>query len=158
MKFIERNASRKFFCYIPTNAPHSPHLVDPAFSDPYLPVTPHEERARFYGMVANIDENVGGLRRRLAELGLAENTIFIFMTDNGSAGGVAVDERPVSLQAGLTPACAGRRVRSTTGGNRVPFFLHWPAGGISAGRDVDEVTANVDVLPTLIDLCRLGRR
>ena len=62
--------------------------LTPVYSDPYVPVTPHQQRANFYGMLANIDENVGGLRRRLAEMGLAENTIFIFMTDNGSGGGL----------------------------------------------------------------------
>ncbi len=154
LKFIERNRKDRFFCYIPTNAPHGPHLVDPAYSDPYLPMTPHEERAKFYGMVANIDENVGGLRRRLAELGLAENTIFVFMTDNGSAGGVAVDEDQF-VTSGYNAGMRGQKGSEYDGGHRVPFFLHWPAGGINAGRDVDEVTANVDVLPTLIELCGL---
>ena len=131
-------------------------LVDPVYSDPYLPLTPHEERAKFYGMVANIDENVGGLRRRLAELGLAENTIFIFMTDNGSAGGVSVDGRTVCQPAGTTRACVDRRVRSTTVDTGYHFFSTGRPAGISVGRDVDEVTANVDVLPTLIEMCGLG--
>jgi len=156
LKFIERNQKERFFCYIPTNAPHSPHLVDPAFSDPYLTVTPHEERAKFYGMVANIDENVGGLRRRLAELGLAENTIFIFMTDNGSAGGVEVDERQF-VTSGFNAGMRGQKGSEYDGGHRVPLFLHWPAGGLSTGRDLEEVTANVDVLPTLIELCGLDK-
>ncbi|MDE0143795.1 MAG: arylsulfatase [Caldilineaceae bacterium] len=154
LKFIERNKTEKFFCYIPTNAPHSPHLVDPAFSDPYLTLTPHAERAKFYGMVANIDENVGGLRRRLAELGLAENTIFIFMTDNGSAGGVEVDDSQF-VTSGFNAGMRGQKGSEYDGGHRVPLFLHWPAGGLSTGRDLDEVTANVDVLPTLIELCGL---
>ncbi len=154
LKFIERKRTQRFFCYIPTNAPHSPHLVDPVYSDPYLPLTPHEERARFYGMVANIDENVGGLRRRLAELGLAENTIFIFMTDNGSAGGVAVDDNQF-LTSGYNAGMRGQKGSEYDGGHRVPFFLHWPEGGVRTGRDVDEVTANVDVLPTLIEMCGL---
>ncbi len=154
LKFIERNRSKPFFCYIPTNAPHSPHIVDPAYSDPYLAVTPHEERAKFYGMLANIDENVGGLRRRLAELGLAENTIFIFMTDNGSAGGVEVDEDQYVV-SGFNSGMRGQKGSEYDGGHRVPFFLHWPEGGIDSGRDVEALTANVDILPTLIDMCGL---
>ncbi len=156
LRFIEGNASNQFFCYIPTNAPHSPHLVDPVYSDPYLPRTPHEERAKYYGMLANIDDNVGGLRRRLAELGLAENTIFIFMTDNGSAGGVEVDEGQF-VTSGFNVGMRGKKGSEYDGGHRVPFFLHWPAGGFNSGRDVDEVTANVDILPTLIDLCGLEK-
>lgn len=154
LRFIERNRSNPFFCYIPTNAPHSPHLVDPAYSDPYLPLTPHEERAKFYGMLANIDENVGGLRRRLAEIGLAEDTIFVFMTDNGSAGGVEVDEGQF-VTSGFNAGMRGQKGSEYDGGHRVPFFLHWPAGGLNSGRNVDAVTANVDILPTLIDLCGL---
>ncbi len=156
LKFIESNRSRPFFCYIPTNAPHSPHLVDPRYSDPYLPLTPHEERAKYFGMVANIDENVGGLRRRLAQLGLSDNTIVIFMTDNGSAGGVDVDEDHFALK-GHNAGMRGKKGSEYDGGHRVPFFLHWPDGGFDTGCDVDRVTANVDILPTLIDLCGLTR-
>jgi len=154
LNFIERNRSRPFFCYIPTNAPHSPHLVDPRYSDPYLPLTPHEERAKYFGMVANIDENVGRLRRRLAELGLSENTVFIFMTDNGSAGGVDVDEDH-NVISGHNAGMRGKKGSEYDGGHRVPFFLHWPAGGFDRGCDVRKVTANIDILPTLIELCGL---
>lgn len=154
LTFIEQNHSKPFFCYIPTNAPHSPHLVDPAYSDPYLDVTPHAERAKYFGMLANIDENVGGLRKRLAELGLTENTIFIFMTDNGSAGGVEVDSDQF-IVSGHNAGMRGQKGSEYDGGHRVPFFLHWPAGGMDAGRDVEPLTANVDILPTLIELCGL---
>ncbi len=154
LKFIERNQEMPFFCYISTNAPHSPHLVAPRYSDPYVPLTPHQERANFYGMLANIDENVAGLRRRLAELGLAENTIFIFMTDNGSAGGVEVDEDQYVV-SGFNAGMRGKKGSEYDGGHRVPFFLHWPAGGFDTGRDIGQVTANVDILPTLIELCSL---
>ena len=154
LKFIERNRQTPFFCYIPTNAPHSPHLVDPRYSDPYVPLTPHRERANYFGMLANIDENVGGLRRRLAELGLAEDTIFIFMTDNGSAGGVEVDGNQY-VTSGFNAGMRGKKGSEYDGGHRVPFFLHWPTGGYDQGRDVERVTANVDILPTLIELCSL---
>lgn len=154
LQFIEGNRDRPFFCYVPTNAPHSPHLVDPSYSDPYLPLTPHEERAKFYGMLANIDENVGGLRLRLQELGLADNTIFIFMTDNGSAGGVDTDGDQY-VASGFNAGMRGKKGSEYDGGHRVPFFMHWPAGGLDGGADVDRLTANVDVLPTLIELCRL---
>ncbi len=158
LKFIERTqrhgSSRPFFCYIPTNAPHSPHLVDPHYSDPYVPLVSHQERANYYGMLANIDENIGGLRRRLAELGLAENTIFIFMTDNGSAGGVDVDENQF-VTSGFNAGMRGKKGSEYDGGHRVPFFLHWPAGNFDTGRDITQVTANVDILPTLMELCGL---
>ena len=154
LRFIERNRQKPFFCYIPTNAPHSPFLVAPEYSDPYVPVTPHQQRANFYGMLSNIDENVGGMRRRLEEMGLAENTIFIFMTDNGSGGGLEVNDNQF-VTSGFNAGMRGQKGSEYDGGHRVPFYLHWPAGGIDEGRDVEEVTANVDILPTLIELCGL---
>jgi len=154
LSFIERNRHRPFFCYIPTNAPHAPHLVEPNYSEHYLPLTPHEQRAKFYGMIAKIDENVGGLRRRLVEMGLEENTIFIFMTDNGSSGGLDVNEDHF-VNNGFNAGMRGKKASEYDGGHRVPFFLHWPAGGLDRGRDVDRLTANIDILPTLIELCDL---
>ena len=155
LAFIERHKDEPFFCYIPTNAPHSPHLVAPRYSDPYLALTPNEERAKFYGMITCIDENVGILRQSLVEWGLADNTILIFMTDNGSAGGVEVDEQHF-VTSGFNAGMRGKKGAEYDGGHRVPFFLHWPEAGLTKGRDIDQITANVDVLPTLIDLCELG--
>ena len=154
LEFIERNRNKPFFCYIPTNAPHAPFLVDPTHSDPYLPLTPHQDRAKFYGMLAKIDENVGNLRFQLRELELEEDTIFVFMTDNGSAGGLDVDEDQF-VTSGFNAGMRGKKGSAYDGGHRVPFFMHWPGGGLDTGRDVDRLTANIDILPTLIEVCGL---
>jgi hypothetical protein len=90
----------------------------------------------------------------LAEWGLEKNTIVIFMTDNGSWGGVDVDAQEFVVN-GHNAGMRGRKGSEYDGGHRVPFFLHWPEGGFTEGRDVSQVTANVDVLPTLIELCGL---
>ncbi|WP_127580095.1 arylsulfatase [Paenibacillus koleovorans] len=153
LDFIERHRDEPFFCYIPTNAPHSPFQVEERYVEPYRGQVP-ENRARFYGMITNIDENVGGLRRRLEELGLADNTIFVFMTDNGTATGCEVDEEKFVMN-GYNFGMRGKKNTPYEGGHRVPFFLHWPAGGYSVGKDVSELTANVDFLPTLAELCGL---
>ena len=97
---------------------------------------------RFLGMIANIDHNVGHLRSFLDREGLAENTIFIFTSDNGTGAGHTV------FNAGMR----GRKQSEYDGGHRVPLFVHWPAGGLVGGRDVEPITAHVDMLPTLIDL------
>ena len=154
LKFIDRHKDEPFFCYIPTNAPHTPHLVERNFSDPYLPLTPHEERAKFYGMVTNIDENFGHLRLKLEEMGLAENTILIFMTDNGSAGGVDTDRQHFVLN-GYNCGMRGKKGSEYDGGHRVPLFIHWSAGGLTQGQEITRITANVDLLPTLLELCNL---
>ncbi|MEM9017199.1 MAG: sulfatase-like hydrolase/transferase, partial [Verrucomicrobiota bacterium] len=90
-----------------------------------------------------IDDNVGAMREWLAQKGLAENTIFIFTTDNGTAGGRKV------YDGGMR----GAKGSEYDGGHRVPFFLHWPAGGYETEKKVETITAHVDVVPTLIDLC-----
>lgn len=146
MRFIQANQDRPFFAYIPTNAPHGPYLVDPKYSEPYKQAGIPSPRAEFYGMVTNIDENVARLRRRLVELRLAENTILIFTTDNGTAAGM-------SGRGGYNAGMRGTKGSEYEGGHRVPFFIHWPAGGFTGGRDVDTLTAHIDMLPMLAELC-----
>jgi len=142
-RFIERvkGGKKPFFVYISTNAPHSPFHCPPKY------VKPYEKQggrvANFFGMIANIDENVGKLRKYLDENGLADNTIFIFTTDNGTASGQRV----------FNDGMRGAKGSQYDGGHRVPFFLYWPEGGFAEGRDVDTITSYVDVVPTLIDLC-----
>jgi hypothetical protein len=142
MKFIAENRDRPFFAYVSTNAPHGPFNVDEKYSKPYEDQGVPERRAAFWGMITNIDENMGRLMQRLQELDLERDTILIFMTDNGSSGGLSGGPR-------------GNKGSEYDGGHRVPFFIRWPAGGIEAGVDVDRLSAHLDVLPTLIGLCGL---
>ncbi len=150
LRFIEsRPKDRPFFCYIATNAPHSPYLVPEKYRQLYQRSDVIPTMAQFYGMITNIDENVGRLRRRLAELGLADNTVLVFMTDNGSSGGWHAPKGKYSYNAGMR----GGKGSEYDGGHRVPWFIHWPKGRITGGRDVDRITAGIDVLPTLAELC-----
>jgi len=114
-----------FFAYIATNAPHNPLWVPDHYRQPYLDdVRRHE--ASFYGMITNIDENMGRLDAFLGETGLRDNTILIFMTDNGTATGQDV------FNAGMR----GKKASLYDGGHRVPFFVRWPNGGIKGGLDI----------------------
>lgn len=141
-KFIRNSAKQKkpFLAYISTNAPHKPLHCPPKYMKMYDGQS--ENIAAFYGMITNIDDNVGKTRRLIEELGIAENTIFIFTTDNGTAGGAKV------YNAGMK---AGKG-SPYEGGHRVPFFVHWPAGGLTKQHDVNELTHAVDVVPTLLQL------
>ncbi len=141
LRFIEANRERPFFAYIPTNAPHGPYLVADAYADPYRQKGVPEQQARFYGMITNIDENVGRLLAGLNELGLEENTIVIFMTDNGTSGGDSAGMR-------------GAKGSEYDGGHRVPCFIRWPRT-LQPARDVGRLSAHIDLLPTLIELCGL---
>ncbi len=153
LDFIEKNRENPFFCYLSTNAPHSPFHVPQRYIDQYKG-TPEIPNPNFYGMITNIDENIGLLRSRLDELGLAENTILIFMTDNGTAAGVELDQNGF-LTKGFNSGMRGKKGSEYNGGHRVPFFMHWPGGGMKSGKDVDQITSYTDILPTLIDLCGL---
>jgi len=148
LKFIEKNRQRPFFAYIPTNAAHGPFHVAEKYSKPYEEAGVPRRRAKFYGMIANIDENMAKLERKLKEWNLRENTIVIFTTDNGTAGGMM---GPNGYNAGMR----GIKGSEYDGGHRVPFFVRWPAGNLGGGKDITRITAHIDVLPTLIDLCNL---
>src|SRR5690606_24923392 len=87
-RFIKEKKQQKqpFLAYLSTNAPHGPMHSPEEFSAPYSHLK-NVGLQNFYGMIANIDHNVGKLRAFLEHEGLTENTIFIFTTDNGSAAG-----------------------------------------------------------------------
>ena len=144
LKFVEANKDRPFFCYVPTNAPHGPYNVADKYSKQYRDKGVNAMQADFYGMITNIDENMGRLMCQLKELELEQNTILIFMTDNGTSGDYAGGMR-------------GKKGSEYEGGHRVPFFVRWPGGGLKEPGDVDRLSAHIDVLPTLIDLCGLKR-
>ncbi|HSW00641.1 MAG TPA: sulfatase-like hydrolase/transferase [Sedimentisphaerales bacterium] len=146
MRFIEDNRDRPFFAYLATNAPHSPYHVPEQYSRLYR--DRDVPNAGFYGMIANLDENVGRLLARLKSLALEDNTIVIFMTDNGTAAGF---QRGKGFNVGMR----GTKGSEYDGGHRVPCFIRWPAGGLDGGRDVSRLTSHIDLLPTLIELCGL---
>ena len=155
MRFISENQKEPFFLYIATNAPHGPYRVDPKWAEPYQ--KNEVNNANFFGMIANIDHNLGLLRDHLEDLKLAENTILIFMTDNGTSAGCKFPELDTEPILGFNAGMRGKKSSIYEGGHRVPFFLHWPAGGFSKGRDIEILAAHIDVLPTLSDLCKLPK-
>lgn len=147
MKFIKANKDKPFFAYISLNAPHKPLYCPLEYSQPYEndPRVPYPE---FYGMIANIDANFAKLTQMLEEEGLADNTILVFMTDNGSASGLHNGR-------GYDGGMRGMKNSEYDGGHRVPFIIRWPNGHIEAGKTIDQLTAHFDILPTFIDLCDL---
>ncbi|MEM9161358.1 MAG: sulfatase-like hydrolase/transferase [Verrucomicrobiota bacterium] len=151
MKSIGEVREQPFFVYIPTNAPHGPLYVSDQYAEPYRDLV--GERifsAEFYGMITNIDENFGKLEAYLQKEGLADNTLLIFSTDNGTGAGMSRNGL-----LGYNHGLRGKKGHRTEGGHRVPFFVRWKDGKLDGGRDVDEVAAHVDVLPTLVKLCGL---
>jgi len=145
MRWIEerRRAGEPFFAYLSTNAPHGPFFAPEEYKKPYKHLD--RDTAGFFAMVANIDHNMARLDEMLAATGLRENTLLIFMTDNGGTGGIKV------YNAGMR----GAKASLYEGGHRVPCFIRWPHGGLRAPGDVRAMTHVTDLLPTLVDLCGL---
>lgn len=141
-RFIREQAAKKqpFLAYIAPNAPHGP-LHGP---QKYLDMYPDQDRAiaAFFGMISNIDDNVGATRTLLRELGIEKDTLFIFTTDNGTATGAKV------FNAGMR----GAKGSEYEGGHRVPLIAHWPAAGWDKKHVNDTLSHAVDIVPTLLEI------
>jgi arylsulfatase A-like enzyme len=137
--FIERNAAQPFFLMLAYNAPHAPDQVPPRYLDP-LRAIPNEARRRYAGLVMGVDAGVGRLMATLAENGLDEETLVIFLSDNGGRRGSS-DNRPLR----------GNKGWLHEGGLRVPFLFRWP-GVLPAGGTYDEPVIALDILPTALAL------
>ncbi|MGJ5819198.1 arylsulfatase [Paludibaculum fermentans] len=140
MQFVEKNRRKPFFTYIATNAPHTPLEIKDEWAEPYRQAGLDETTARIYGMVANLDSNIGRLIDHLRRLRLEQNTLLWFMTDNGP--------QQKRFNAGLR----GLKTTPYEGGIRVPSFLRWPAK-IQPGTKDSRIAAHVDFLPTVLDAC-----
>jgi arylsulfatase len=141
LRWMESVKGKKpFFCYLATNAPHAPLHVRPEDEKRYADKVKDPNVARFFGMIANIDDNVGRLLDKLKEWDIERDTLVIFMNDNGGTAGVSV------YNAGMR----GQKVTPWLGGTRASSFWRWP-GTLKPG-DVDRLAAHIDFFPTVADL------
>ena len=158
IQFIQQRSGQPFFVYLPFNCPHSPHQVPDKYRAHYqgqdfgrsgFPNAGHpmaakqdpDVLARVYGMIENIDDNVGRLLAKLDELKLADNTIVVLFSDNGC-----------QQHHGYNAGFRGWKGTPFEGGIHQFCFLRWPAQ-LAAGRKVDRIAAVIDLAPTLLDLC-----
>ena len=138
MRFIDENRSRPFFCYLPTNAPHTPLQIAEEWVEPFRKLGLDDTTAKIYGMISNVDSNVGKLLAHLKTRNLDQDTILIFMTDNGP--------QQKRFNAGLR----GLKGSTYEGGVRVPLLVRWPKR-IAKGTVVDRLAAHIDLTPTLLE-------
>ncbi|MEM6628216.1 MAG: arylsulfatase [Bacteroidota bacterium] len=153
IEFIEANKDGPFLTYLPLNTPHSPmQVVEPwweKFEDAELPRHRYSDREKIlhsraaYAMAENIDGNVGRVIDKLKELGIEENTIVMYFSDNGPNGW--------RWNGGME----GIKGSVNEGGVRSPFVIQWP-GTIKAGRQVEEITSVQDLFPTVLDLAGIN--
>lgn len=144
INYIEEHQKEPFLCYIPYNVPHSPFQVPDKYFDKYKARGLTNKNASVYGMVENMDENIGRLLARVEELGLTENTIIVFITDNGPNG--------MRYNGNMR----GWKGRVYEGGVRVPCIIKWP-GQVKAGQTLSYLTDHIDILPTLMGLTGLQK-
>ena len=157
INFIEKNQEQPFFCYLSFNAPHTPLQVPEIYYNMYKNIDPNQgidaellpsspmsdenidDVRKVYAMVTNIDDNLNKLFQKVEDLGIAENTIIIFMTDNGP--------QQLRYVAGMR----GLKSSVHRGGIRVPFFIRYPAK-FKGNMEIDQMAAHIDLLPTLSQL------
>ncbi|MBI3864539.1 MAG: arylsulfatase [Planctomycetia bacterium] len=138
----KRSADKPFFAYIAPNAPHSPYVCPEKYSQMYEGQGLNKDAIAYYGMISNIDDNIGTLLARLKEWDIEKNTLLIFMTDNGHA-----------IASLFNAGMRGAKGTPFQGGTRVPSFWRWP-GVLPTGVDINKLTAHVDLFPTLAELGR----
>ena len=152
LEFIEDNREQPFFAYLATNLPHLPLQVPDARAEPYRRMGLHEYNARVYGMITNIDTNVGRVLTKLKQLDLEKNTVVLFLSDNGPrTRRTKNDVYPDRYVSGLR----GTKTSVYENGIRVPFFIRWP-DKLPAGKRVETMAGHIDVLPTLLDICQIA--
>lgn len=137
--WVKEQKEKPFFAYIALNAPHGPFIVADKYKALYKDQKIKEKSVAFYGMITNFDENMGLLMNKLDEWKLADNTLLIFMTDNGSSAGT------------WNYNMKGKKGSTNEGGSRVPLFMRLP-GKLKAGVDVDKLTRHYDLFPTFAAL------
>jgi len=154
-KSLER---QPFFAYIATNAPHDPFVARDQDKQRFLDLGFTDQQAGYFGMIENIDQNVGRLQEKLRQWKLLENTVVIFMSDNGmSQGGWQPPNKALGKTAEgvkLFPFNAGMRGLKGSpdeGGVRVPFFFQWE-GRVEAGKEIPQIAAHIDLFPTIAAL------
>lgn len=141
IEFIERNRENPFLCYVSHNVPHSPFQVPEKYFSKYRQAGLDSTLSCVYGMVENMDGNIGLILQKLEELNIAENTIVIFFSDNGP--------NTDRYNGGMK----GRKGSVDEGGVRVPFYIKWPRN-IKPGT-IEQLAQDIDIMPTLIGLCGL---
>lgn len=168
LQFIEDNKDEPFFMYYATPLPHLPLQVPQKYVDKYLKIFGEEEpyvgnkgyfpnrypNAAYAGMITYLDDQVGEIVAKLKELGIYDNTLIIFTSDNGPTytGGVDAEyfnsARPFPNNYGRTKGF------TYEGGIRVPMIASWP-NHIKAGSTTDHISAFWDVLPTFSELVKV---
>jgi len=154
-EFVEKHSDQPFFLYLAFNAPHGASSLDPAIRgkveapQAYIDRYPkgqtkaEEKRREYMAAVTKMDDAIGELLQLVKDKGLEENTLVIFLSDNGGTG--VADNSPLS----------GRKAQFFEGGIRVPCIVKWP-GHIEAGKVNDDFLSSLEIFPTITAAAGVG--
>ena len=155
--FIERHKDGPFFLYLPHYAVHAPHeaKADLIRKFKQKPPAGDHKNAAYAAMIASVDESVGRIMETLDRLGIADNTLVIFSSDNGGVGGY---DRAGLSRGGITDNAPlkGGKGMLYEGGVRVPWIFRWK-GKIAAGKTNETPIINLDLYPTFAELAGAGK-
>lgn len=145
----QHEAQKSYFAYIALNAPHGPLVAPEKYKKRFLDLGYDQGTAGRYGMIENIDDNFGQMMEKLAEWKALDNTLVIFMTDNGAThlNGKLNGQKVKHFNANLK----GGKNSPWEGGTHVPAFWQWK-GGLAEGVDIDAMTSHIDLYKTFCDL------
>ena len=147
----QKQSDESFFVYLSLNAAHSPFHAPRNYTKKFFEQGMNKQLAGFYGMIENIDDNVGQLMVQLKAWELEENTLVIFMTDNGTTVNFITNGNQKLTKFIYSAGMKGHKNTPDEGGTRVPCFIRWK-GHLPEGADVETLTGHIDLLPTLADL------
>ncbi len=143
-KWIKEHKDEPFFVYVPFSAPHTPFQATKEYYDQYAHVKSPEKRI-YYAMIHALDDAVGSIMKNLEELELEENTLVIFLSDNGGATyTTAADNSPLK----------GGKMSNFEGGIRVPYLMQWK-GKIPPGSIYSKPVSALDIFATSSEISKL---
>jgi arylsulfatase A len=150
-EFMEANRDLPYFLYLPTNVVHKPLEVAPHYSDPFKSKGLDNYTATLYGEMVNLDENIGRLHAKLAQLGHAEDTVIVYTVDNGPIGERGSTDGPNGANR-YNLGLRGGKGSIWEGGIKLPLFVTWPSR-LSPGRKCEQIVSHIDVFPTVLEMC-----
>ncbi|RKN78654.1 sulfatase family protein [Ulvibacterium marinum] len=155
IEFIEKNSEKPFFFYLSYFAPHVPLEATKKYLDRFPEEMPIR-RKYCLAMLSAIDDGIGKIKQTLRKMGVEENTIIFFISDNGAPLKITMEDKPISFKGGawdgsLNTPWVGEKGMLSEGGIRVPFIVNWPAG-LPKGKVYDRPVISLDVAATCLSL------